>query len=135
MKVKDQHGFTLVEVLVALAVLVSAVVVLAQSIGGAASAYTWMEERTDAWLIASDKLVELQVFHEWPSTGTHDETVERDDKRWEIRTHVSDGPWPGTRRVDIEVGPEDSGHTSHTLSSLLARPGGGMEMVDGENGE
>lgn len=129
---RRQQGFTLVEVLVALAVLVAAVVVLAQSLGGAASAYTWMEERTDAWLIASDKLVELQVYHEWPSTGTQDETLERDDKRWEIRTHVSDGPWPGTRRVDIEVGPEDSGHTSHTLTGLLGRPGQEQRVEQGE---
>ncbi len=119
---KRQNGFTLVEVLVALTILVTAIVVLSQSIGGAASAYTWMEERTLASTIASDKLVELQVFQQWPSTGTDDETLERDGKRWEIRTRVSDGPWPGTRRVDIEVGPEEGGHTSHTLTSLLGRP-------------
>lgn len=121
-----QRGFTLVEILVALVVVMMGVVVLSQSLGGAASAYTWLDERTRAYMIASDKLVEMQVYQQWPSTGTQDEVVERNEERWRVRTRVSNGPYPGTRRVDIEVGPEPAfgrePHTSHTLSSLLAQP-------------
>lgn len=121
-----QRGFSLIEVMVALVVLMMGAVVLSQSLGGAASAYSWLDQRTRAYMIASDKLVEMQVYQEWPGVGTQDETVERNDERWRVRTRVSDGPFPGTRRVDIEVGPVAEfgreAHTSHTLSSLLAQP-------------
>lgn len=121
-----QRGFTLIEIMVALVVLMMGVIILSQSLNGAASAYSWLDERTRAYLVASDKLVEMQVYQQWPGTGTQDETVEREDERWRVRTRVSNGPYPGTRRVDIEVGPVPEfgqpAHTSHTLSSLLARP-------------
>ncbi len=121
-----QKGFTLVEVLAAMVIFAMGAVVLGSSLGGAASAYSWLEERMAAYMVASDKLVEMQVYVEWPEPGTQDAWIERFDRRWSIVTKVSNGPLPNTRRVDIQVGPlSDHGvatHTSHTLSSMLVKP-------------
>lgn len=123
---RAERGFTLLEVLVALAVLTAAVTILSQALGGAANTQNRLAEKTRAFQVAGDKLVELQVFQEWPATGTQDSRVERFDRTWRIRTRVSEGPFPDTRRVDIDVGPQPTNGEDwaihYSLASLLGKP-------------
>ena len=100
------RGFTLIEVLVAVTVMALLMAALAGTVGSSASGYSRINEKFLAWMVASDKLVELQVFNQYPATGTQDSTVERFDRTWAVRTVVTEGPYPDTRRVDIEVGPK-----------------------------
>lgn len=104
-KKTDEQGFTLIEVLVALGILVFSMLALMQSLSTASQHTLMLDEHTQGYLLASNKLVELQVHQEWPNTGTQVETVEINDQSWRIRTKIVEGPYPGTRRVDIEVGP------------------------------
>lgn len=119
-------GFTLVEVLVAVVVLSLAAVVLANAFGSSAMGFSRMQERTEAWLLASDKLVEMQVYQQWPSVGTQDDKREVDGIEWRIRTRISNGPYPDTRRVDIEVGPEPENgadfYITYSQGSLIGLP-------------
>lgn len=101
----DEQGFTLIEVLVALGILVFSMMALMQSLSTASQHTLMLDEHTQGYLLASNKLVELQVHQEWPNTGTQAEVVEINEQSWRIRTKVAEGPYPGTRRVDIEVGP------------------------------
>lgn len=121
-----ERGFTLVEVLVALTVLAASITVLSQTLGGAADIFSRLEDKTRGYQVASDKLVELQVYQQWPGTGTSDSRVERFGRQWRIRTEVSEGPYPDTRRVDIEVGPQPEGGENwaitYTMASLLGKP-------------
>ena len=148
-----QRGFTLLEVLVALGVLVFGVMALMQSISTAAVNTAMLDERTQAYMIASDKLVEMQVYQQWPENGTQDEKLEPPEdeeggRTWQIRTIISNGPYPDTRRVDIEVGPESrlgsERQVIYILTSLLGKPapetmatgddpGSGGEGNGGEN--
>lgn len=118
-------GFTLVEILVALVVLASVTIVLADTIGAGALAHTRLEESTRAWQVAADKLVEMQVYQGWPAVGTQDETVERDGTRWHVRTRISEGPYADTRRLDIEVGEAGDGdkrQVAWSVFSLIGKP-------------
>jgi general secretion pathway protein I len=133
-----QAGFTLVEVLVAVVVLSLAAVVLANAFGSSAMGFSRMQERTEAWLLASDKLVEMQVYQQWPSVGTQDDKREVDGIEWRIRTRISNGPYPDTRRVDIEVGPEpESGadfYITYSQGSLIGMPFTGTGASSGDAG-
>lgn len=120
-----QRGFTLVEVLLALVVLSSVMVVLGQTLGATARAYDNINLTRLGHQVAADKLVELQVFQEWPEIGTSDDRVEQDDRIWWRRTQVTAGPFPNTRRVDIEVGlMRDSQRqdTVFVMASLIGMP-------------
>ncbi|PKM22068.1 MAG: type II secretion system protein GspI [Gammaproteobacteria bacterium HGW-Gammaproteobacteria-14] len=120
-----QSGFTLVEILLSLVILAFAAILLADTFGASASAFSRLNKDTQAWLVASDKLVELQVFQQWPATGTQDEIVERGGQRWQVRTRTTEGPYPNTRRVDIEVGLAAEGggwQPNWSQFSLLAKP-------------
>ena len=120
-----QRGFTLVEVLVAVSILALVMVTLGQSMGATARAYTNINETHLGFLVASDKLVEMQVYQQWPTTGTSDSEVTRRGRDWWIETTISEGPYPDTRRVDIEVGPlqgDDKGGMAYRLASLIGKP-------------
>jgi len=120
-----QRGFTLVEVLVAVSILALVMVTLGQSMGATARAYTNINETHLGFLVASDKLVEMQVYQQWPSTGTSDSEVTRNGRDWWIETTISEGPYPDTRRVDIEVGPmqnDDKRGMAYRLASLIGKP-------------
>lgn len=123
---RRQAGFTLVEILVAVIVLAFATILLADTIGAGAVAHGRLNDTTRAWGVASDKLVEMQVFQRWPATGTQDEIVERHNERWLVRTKISAGPYNNTRRVDIEVGPEPESAKERLVTwsvfSLLGKP-------------
>ncbi|MBL4570452.1 MAG: type II secretion system minor pseudopilin GspI [Alcanivorax sp.] len=123
-----QQGFTLVEVLVAVSILALVMVTLGQSMGATARAYTNINETHLGFLVASDKLVEMQVYQQWPTTGTSDSEVTRNGRDWWIETTISEGPYPDTRRVDIEVGPmqnDDKGGMAYQLASLIGKPASG----------
>ena len=66
------RGFTLVEILVSLVILAGVAIVLADTIGAGAVAHTRLDDTTRAWRVASDKLVELQVYQRWPGIGVQD---------------------------------------------------------------
>ena len=120
-----QHGFTLIEVLVAVMILAGVMVTLGQTMGATARAYSNINETHLGFLVASDKLVEMQVYQQWPSTGTSDSEVTRNGRDWWIETQVSEGPYPDTRRVDINVGlmqAGEKGGMAYHLASLIGKP-------------
>ncbi|MCG8392703.1 MAG: type II secretion system minor pseudopilin GspI [Pseudomonadales bacterium] len=120
-----QHGFTLIEVLVAVMILAGVMVTLGQTMGATARAYSNINETHLGFLVASDKLVEMQVYQQWPSTGTSDSEVTRNGRDWWIETQVSEGPYPDTRRVDINVGlmqADEKGGMAYHLASLIGKP-------------
>ena len=53
-------------------------------------------------------------------------TVERFERRWSVRTVVTQGPYPDTRRVDISVGPEaefgEQGRIVLEQATLIGKP-------------
>lgn len=130
------RGFTLLEVLVALAILALVMLVLGQTVGSAIDAYVRLDQKTRAWMVASDKMVEMQVYARWPAVGTQQETQARDAEQWRITTQVSNGPFAGTRRVDIGIVLLDEngkGGNLYTLTGLLGEPAqvGGKSTLSG----
>lgn len=124
---RTPRGFTLIEVLVALVVFVAVALALDSTMTSNVVSTTRLEEKTLAGWVASNKLVELQVYQRWPENGRQDDEAEFAGRTWFVRTEVGDGPFPDTRRVDIEVGPKpdaamEEKHPVTTLTALLVRP-------------
>ena len=62
----------------------------------------------------------------------------RGDREWWVRTTISAGPYPDTRRVDIEVGEmrdDDQGGLVYELASLIGKPAQeGQSFTGGQQG-
>jgi len=97
------RGFTLIEVLVALAVFAIAVAVLVQAGTQRADNIAYLRDRTLADWIASDRITQLRLDAGWPDPGTSDGETEMAGRTWHWQVDVSKTPESAVRRVEVAV--------------------------------
>lgn len=124
MKRRASRGFTLIEILIALAVLAVAM----GSIIKAATDYTGglahLRDRTMATWVARNVLNEFQVQNQWPSVGQRKGNMEMGHFEWRWLASISQTEEAELRRLDIEVlRPEDDSDSPvSVLSGFLRKP-------------
>jgi len=96
-------GFTLVEVLVALAVLAIALAGIMRVTSQAISTSYTLRERNLALWVAQNRLVMHQLKRDWPDTDTVDGDAEMAGGKWFWREQVSATPQKDMRRIEISV--------------------------------
>ena len=69
-------GFTLIEVMVALVIVALGMMAVNTQLNRYTVAATYVEQKTLASWIATNKLTELSIAPTWPSVGDYDEDVE-----------------------------------------------------------
>lgn len=117
------RGFTLVEVLVALAVLAIALTAVMRTMGQAIDATTTLRERNTALWVAQNRLAEHQMRRDWPAPDTTDGEAEIGGVKWFWREQVSTTPEPRIRRIEITVRHStDSNDTQARLVGYLLNP-------------
>lgn len=114
------RGFTLVEVLVALAVLAIALAAIMRSLGQAIDTTATLRERNMALWVAQNRLTEHEMRRDWPAVDTIDGDTEMGGERWFWREQVATTPEAEIRRIEITVWrvPDDT-HTSARLVGFL----------------
>ena len=98
-------GFTLVEILVALAVLAIALTAAARSVGAAVDTTAALRERMLARWVAEDKLADLELRGVWPALDTTEGDADMGGRKfhWVQETGVT--PYARMRRVEVSVMP------------------------------
>lgn len=100
---KLRTGFTLIEIIVALAVLAVALGALITGMARYADTAAILRERTLGVWVAHNRLAELQLQPGLPTIGGSDGDVTLAGIEWRWRVEVSEGADPNLRRVDITV--------------------------------
>ncbi|MBI5463228.1 MAG: type II secretion system minor pseudopilin GspI [Gammaproteobacteria bacterium] len=96
-------GFTLLEVLVALAVLALALAAAVSAAAAYVGNQAYLQERTLAHWVARNVLIELQLEQPWPGTGERSDTVRMADLDWTWQATIDETPEKDMRRVTLKV--------------------------------
>lgn len=101
------RGFTLLEVLIALAILaISAAALLRQTQLQVKQQFE-LEARTYAMWLADDTLAMLAAQPQWPPLGRNETHVTFANRDWLVVTDVTTTTDPLLRKIDVKVGPGD----------------------------
>lgn len=117
------RGFTLIEVLIATAVLAFAMGAVITGMARYADNAGSLRERTVALWVAHNRLTELDLEPAWPAIGKSDGDVEMAGIEWRWFVTVSETPDPDVRRVEIRVQPKGREEDSAALSSFIGKLG------------
>ena len=100
---RRQHGFTLIEILVALVIVTVALAALITESSQNLYNATALRDKTLAHWVAMNKVTEWQLSEQWPATGrTQGEmTMGKNDWYWTMTVRDTDDR--DVRRIDIEV--------------------------------
>lgn len=97
------RGFTLLEVMVALAIVSIGLIAAFNAVIQMAHSTTVLRERAFADWIAMNELTELRVAGEFPDVGSFDGDVEFAGREWRWEANVSETGVEDLRRIDISV--------------------------------
>ena len=118
-----QRGFTLLEILVALAVLALGMAAVMSSTSQSSSSTAYMKDKTLAHWVAMNKMTELQLGNEWPGVGVRNGDYEMANRDWRWEAKISDTDDDDVRRVDLNVYAEQGSEQSLAyVMGYLGRP-------------
>lgn len=121
MHAERRTGFSLLEVLVALAVLSLALAALVRTAGQEARLLAEARERSQAQWIAANLIAEARLAPALPATGRSEGRLAFGGREWSWRMDVSATGVGTLRRLDVEVVPEGDGLGSVRLTGFAGR--------------
>ncbi len=111
-----EKGISLIEVVIALAVLAIALSALINSTSSATANTIGLRDKTMAHWVAMNKMAEIRLSGEWPDIGIKKGKSQLAEREWEVETTINGTPEQSIRRVDIRIRkPGDPKETSLTL--------------------
>ncbi|MBA4193628.1 MAG: type II secretion system protein GspI [Comamonadaceae bacterium] len=123
---KSPRGFTLIEVMVALAVVAVTLLAGLQASAALTRASERQEEQWLAEICAANELARLRLVRQLPGTGTTTVGCEQGRRQLQVRLTVQTTPNPNFRRIDAAVlrpsadGETDAG-TLLQVSTVMGR--------------
>ncbi len=103
MTTKRLSGFTLLEVLIALAILaISSLAVISQS-GQSLSQLEQLHLKTTAIVVADNQLAVVQAAPDWPGLGSQTITVDLGEQQWQVTTEITQSSDPWLRKIEVTV--------------------------------
>lgn len=100
---RHTRGFTLLEVLVALAIFAIVAAVVLTAAGRSLNNAGRLEALTLASWIADNRLTELQLQQPAPGLGREDQAIEFAGRRWQMLSEVETSGTPGLLRIRVWV--------------------------------
>jgi len=108
---------------VALVIVALGMMAVHNSLNSYAVSAAYIEQKTLASWIATNKIVELSVAPTWPAIGDYDEDVEFAGQKWLCEIVISETDVDNLRRADVSVKLSNDPETVvHKVSGLIEPP-------------
>ena len=114
---KHESGFTLIEVMVALAILAVVAVAASRASSAYLSSVDVLRTRTLAHFIAQNAAADLRIQETW-LTANRTQTINAQGRDWQVVMTVSDAITPALKEVNIAVAPIIDGQTRTTVTDI-----------------
>jgi len=128
------RGFTLLEVLIALAIVALAVGALLGTVTSSASNVIYLKDKTLAEWVALNRLTEIRIAQQMPDKGRRTGKVDMAGVRWQWETEVIELPVKGMFRIDVraratgELVDDQKSDTKQTSQKEADSTAGGSEL-------
>lgn len=117
-------GFTLTEVLVALAIVAIALAAASRAVALSSASAMEVKMRVLAGFVAENRMGELAARRVWPALGVFEGSERQAGIEFSWRTEVLATPHPALRRVEVRVSsPNDPSRELRRLVGVLPREG------------
>ena len=120
---KKSSGFTLIEVMVAMAIAALGLAAVVASVSQMVDAGNTMRQRTYASWIAQNKIVELRLTNVTPDVSETSGEIDYADREWSWRTTISETGIDKLYRIDVRVGLAGGDGNIRTVSGFIGEPG------------
>ena len=100
-------GFTLLEVLVALAIVAIGMAAVMGALSSSAGTVSYLRDKTFAQWVALNRIATIRTSRQQPATGKTDGDVDYAGTSWHYRQEVVTTDVPGILRIDVMVRPKD----------------------------
>ncbi len=122
-------GFTLVEVLVAVAILAIGLAALFGQISQSVFTARYLRDSTLAQWVAVDRITELRLENRFPDIDETDGEIDMASQSWRYTLIISETLWPDLRRIDVSVSFADTPDSIISKATgFVGRPGTGEPL-------
>ena len=106
---REVSGFTLIEVLVALAIVAIGMAAVLEALTSSANTALYLQDKTFAEWVALNRIETVRLTGSAPpAVGTSNDTVTYAGRSWEWQQKVTDTRIQGMRQIEVDVRPADS---------------------------
>ena len=120
-----QHGFTLMEVLVAMTILSLGLLAAIKVASEGSTSAMQLRDKTYAQWVALNKVAEMRLQTTWPSAGKSDGNSEMAGRTWHWTMEIKNTDDKDVRKLEVSVNPEsekDAKASTVFVTAFLGRP-------------
>lgn len=119
----NQLGFTLLEVLVAMAILAIGMLAVLSTAGTTTRLSGQLRDQTFAGWVAMNELTSLRLAGSWPASDTLDGEADMAGKKWHWKVTATKTPDPDLLRLDVDVSdPAKPDAVVASVTGFMGRP-------------
>lgn len=108
MRANRARGFTLIEVLVALAIVAIGMAAVLEALASSANTAMYLQDKTFAEWVALNRIETVRLSGAVPTAGTSNDDVDYAGQKWQWQQKVTDTRISGMVQIEVDVRPADS---------------------------
>lgn len=116
-----QQGMTLLEVMLALVILATSGLAVMNAASEALKNQAYLQDKTLALWVASNRLVELKLEKQWPASSWQNDTEEFAGKTWYISYQTVQTGDNNFKALDVQVSSQEEGGALAYIRTYIAK--------------